>query len=241
MTLTIDYHKNLNALNTVDKTYQPQLLFNDYKQGMKLSHELVQQLNSCDSFELSIAFISMSGLATIKQTLLDLEEKNIPGKIITSTYLGFNEPRTFQELLKFKNLDVRIYDDEKAGFHPKGYIFKKENTFNIIVGSSNLTQSALSINQEWNLKFSSTNNTNIVEQIKKEFNQQWENSISLTNDWIEEYKKNYVKPIKSVTNIIKKEIKPNKMQRAALDSLKSIRNENKNKALLISATGTGKI
>mgnify|MGYP000403041401 FL=1 len=240
MTLTIDYHKNLNALNTVDKTYQPQLLFNDYKQGMKLSHELVQQLNSCDSFELSIAFISMSGLATIKQTLLDLEEKNIPGKIITSTYLGFNEPRTFQELLKFKNLDVRIYDDEKAGFHPKGYIFKKENTFNIIVGSSNLTQSALSINQEWNLKFSSTNNTNIVEQIKKEFNQQWENSISLTNDWIEEYKKNYVKPIKSVTNIIKKEIKPNKMQRAALDSLKSIRNENKNKALLISATGTGK-
>ena len=44
MTLTIDYHKNLNALNTVDKTYQPQLLFNDYKQGMKLSHELVQQL-----------------------------------------------------------------------------------------------------------------------------------------------------------------------------------------------------
>ena len=106
--------------------YQPQLLFNDYKQGMKLSHELVQQLNSCDSFELSIAFISMSGLATIKQTLLDLEEKNIPGKIITSTYLGFNEPRTFQELLKFKNLDVRIYDDEKAGFHPKGYIFKKE-------------------------------------------------------------------------------------------------------------------
>lgn len=65
-----------------------------------------------------------------------------------------------------------------------------------------------------------------------------ENSISLTNDWIEEYK-NYVKPIKSVTNIIKRN-KPNKMQRAALDSLKSIRNENKNKALLISATGTGK-
>ena len=51
MTLTIDYHKNLNALNTVDKTYQPQLLFNDYKQGMKLSHELGQQLNSCDTFE----------------------------------------------------------------------------------------------------------------------------------------------------------------------------------------------
>ena len=84
-------------------------------------------------FELSIAFISMSGLATIKQTLLDLEEKNIPGKIITSTYLGFNEPRTFQELLKFKNLDVRIYDDEKAGFHPKGYIFKKGKYFLILL------------------------------------------------------------------------------------------------------------
>ena len=108
MTLTLQPNINLHTLNTVNQTYQPQLLFNDYKQGMKLSYEIIQQLNSCDSFQLSIAFISLSGLATLKQTLLDLQNKNISGKIITSTYLGFNEPKVFKELLKFNNLEIRI-------------------------------------------------------------------------------------------------------------------------------------
>ena len=115
MTLTLQPNINLHTLNTVNQTYQPQLLFNDYKQGMKLSYEIIQQLNSCDSFQLSIAFISLSGLATLKQTLLDLQNKNISGKIITSTYLGFNEPKVFKELLKFNNLEIRIYDDMKKG------------------------------------------------------------------------------------------------------------------------------
>ena len=190
--------------------------------------------------QLSIAFISLSGLATLKQTLLDLQNKNISGKIITSTYLGFNEPKVFKELLKFNNLEIRIYDDPKIGFHPKGYIFKKNNTYNIIIGSSNLTQNALSINQEWNLKLSSTHNSNISKQVLKEFNQQWQNSFPLTNQWINDYSKTYAKPKNKTQLKTNPKIKPNKMQIAALNALKSIRNENKNKALLISATGTGK-
>ena len=240
MTLTLQPNINLHTLNTVNQTYQPQLLFNDYKQGMKLSYEIIQQLNSCDSFQLSIAFISLSGLATLKQTLLDLQNKNISGKIITSTYLGFNEPKVFKELLKFNNLEIRIYDDPKIGFHPKGYIFKKNDTYNIIIGSSNLTQNALSINQEWNLKLSSTYNNDISKQVLKEFNQQWQNSFPLTNQWINEYSKTYTKQKTETQLRINTKIKPNKMQIAALNALKSIRNENKNKALLISATGTGK-
>ena len=240
MTLTLQPNINLHTLNTVNQTYQPQLLFNDYKQGMKLSYEIIQQLNSCDSFQLSIAFISLSGLATLKQTLLDLQNKNISGKIITSTYLGFNEPKVFKELLKFNNLEIRIYDDPKIGFHPKGYIFKKNDTYNIIIGSSNLTQNALSINQEWNLKLSSTYNNDISKQVLKEFHQQWQNSFPLTNQWINEYSKTYTKQKTETQLRINTKIKPNKMQIAALNALKSIRNENKNKALLISATGTGK-
>ena len=240
MTLTLQPNINLHTLNTVNQTYQPQLLFNDYKQGMKLSYEIIQQLNSCDSFQLSIAFISLSGLATLKQTLLDLQNKNISGKIITSTYLGFNEPKVFKELLKFNNLEIRIYDDPKIGFHPKGYIFKKNDTYNIIIGSSNLTQNALSINQEWNLKLSSTYNSDISKQVLKEFNQQWQNSFPLTNQWINEYSKTYTKQKNKIQLKTNTKIKPNKMQIAALNALKSIRNENKNKALLISATGTGK-
>lgn len=229
-----------NDLSIIDTACQPQLLFNDYQQGRKLSHEIISQLNSCDSFQLSIAFISLSGLATIKQTLLELENKNIHGKIITSTYLGFNEPRVFKELLKFKNLEIRIYDHPNIGFHPKGYIFKKDIAYEIIVGSSNLTQNALSTNQEWNLKITSISNSELTKQILNEFNLQWQNSILLTPQWINEYEKTYIKPVLKDKQKPILDIKPNKMQIAALQSLQSLRNENKNKALLISATGTGK-
>lgn len=47
---------------------------------------------------------------------------------------------------------------EKAaeGFHTKGYIFKKEEIYRIIIGSSNMTSAALTSNREWNTKVVST-------------------------------------------------------------------------------------
>ena len=80
--------------------------------------------------------------------MINLKDRGIRGKIITSTYLGFNHPNVFKELLMFDNIEVRIFEDEEIDFHPKGYIFKHDTNFDIIVGSSNLTQSALSTNQE---------------------------------------------------------------------------------------------
>ena len=128
----------------------------------------------------------------------------------------------------------------KLVFIQKVIFSKKNDTYNIIIGSSNLTQNALSINQEWNLKLSSTYNNDISKQVLKEFHQQWQNSFPLTNQWINEYSKTYTKQKTETQLKTNTKIKPNKMQIAALNALKSIRNENKNKALLISATGTGK-
>ena len=221
------------------KEYKPKLLYNDYKENMKLSYEINQLLRECSSFDISVAFISQSGLATLKQTLLELKKKNIKGRIVTSTYLGFNQPKVFEELLKYSNIEVRIYTGEK-GFHPKGYIFKKQEYIQTIIGSSNLTQTALSENQEWNMFFTSTYDGEVIEQITHEFDKQWNMSIPLTTQWIEEYKKDYVKPLYQKHINKNKEIKPNLMQKNALKSLSSIRNEHKDKALLISATGTGK-
>ena len=220
------------------KAYQPKLLFNDYKEHMKLSYELNNLLRECDTFYFSIAFINQSGLAVLKQTLIELRKIHKKGKIITSTYLGFNAPEIFEELLKYPNIEVRIYESDK-GFHPKGYIFKKGDMYKAIIGSSNITQSALSENQEWNLMFTSTNHGEVIFQIQKEFEKQWESSIPLTQQWIRSYKQSYIKPITHTIHH-QKEIKPNYMQQNALASLKSLRHNGKDKALLISATGTGK-
>ena len=221
------------------KELQPKLLYNDYKENVKFSNELEDLLKECDTFDLSVAFIAKSGLAALRQTLHELRDKNKKGRIITSTYLGFNAPKMFEDLLKYPNLEIRIFDSEK-GFHPKGYIFKKDDYYKVIIGSSNLTQSALSENQEWNLFFTSSHHGEVIEQIQREFDKQWQSSIPLTKRWIDEYKKEYVKPIYYKRQTHNKKIKPNIMQQNALASLSSLRDQGKDKALLISATGTGK-
>lgn len=218
--------------------FQPRLIYNNYKEHIKVSHELELLFKSCDSFELSIAFIADSGLAALKECFDYLRDHHIPGKIITSTYLGFNAPSMFKKLLKYNNIEIKIF--EGKGFHPKGYIFHKDNQTDIMIGSSNLTQSALAENQEWNLFFSSNTQKDIVLKVEEEFDKQWKQSISLTKEWIEEYQKVYVKPQKHKTINVSKEIKPNYMQKNALESLDNLRKNNKDKSLLISATGTGK-
>lgn len=218
--------------------FQPRLIYNNYKEHIKVSHELELLFKSCDSFELSVAFIADSGLAALKECFDYLRDHHIPGKIITSTYLGFNAPSMFKKILKYNNIEIKIF--EGKGFHPKGYIFHKDKQTDIMIGSSNLTQSALAVNQEWNLFFSSDVQKDIVLKVEEEFDKQWKQSISLTEEWIEEYQKVYVKPVRHETIKISKEIKPNYMQKNALESLDNLRNNNKDKALLISATGTGK-
>lgn len=238
MISTLQSNTELLTYNSINKN-QPRLLLNDYKQGIKVSHELITQLNICDTFYFSVAFINKSGLAVLKQTLIDLKNRGIKGKIITSTYLGFNHPNVFKELLMFDNIEVRIFKNEQIGFHPKGYIFKNHNSYKIIIGSSNLTQSALSINQEWNIIINASSNNDFVEEINNEFKMQWKHSIPLTIEWINEYEKTYI-PKTIPINHKHQNIQPNIMQQEALASLTALRNEKKNKALLISATGTGK-
>ena len=223
-----------------NKDLRPKLFFNDYKRRMNLAFEITKRLKECDYFEFSVAFISESGLAVLKQILLNLKEKGIKGRIITSTYLGFNAPKMFKQLLSFTNIEVRIFEQEHCGFHPKGFIFHTGDHRDIIVGSSNLTQTALESNQEWDLFFTSHENGELASQVSNEFDIQWELSTPLTNEWIESYKETYVKPVRPASVQNSKIIKPNKMQEEALKSLKNLRDNNKDKALLISATGTGK-
>ena len=223
-----------------NKDLRPKLFFNDYKRRMNLAFEITKRLKECDYFEFSVAFISESGLAVLKQILLNLKDKGVKGRIITSTYLGFNDPKMFKQLLSFTNIEVRIFEQEHCGFHPKGFIFHKGEHRDIIVGSSNLTQTALESNQEWDLFFTSHENGELAAQVSDEFNIQWDLSTPLTNEWIDNYKETYVKPVRSTPVQSSKTIQPNKMQEEALKSLKNLRDNNKDKALLISATGTGK-
>ena len=224
---------------------QPQIIYNDYNSGSNLLVELLQELQTCKRFYFAIAFITQSGLICLKECLKCLQEKNITGDILTTDYLYFNHPKALQELQQYPNLNIRIYT--KENFHIKGYIFEQNDYYTLIVGSNNLTQTALKANKEWSLKINSLANGALIHNILSQFQQMWQEAIPLTDIWLKQYTDKYhsLQKLKrqfatAQENISTNDIAPNKMQQEALKALEKLQQDNKHKALLISATGTGK-
>jgi len=83
----------------------------------------------------------------------ELQQRNVKGQILTTTYEDFTTPEVLQKIHSFKNIELKVYvpKSEKDGFHTKGYLFQQNEQWTIIIGSSNITQRALKTNQEWNL------------------------------------------------------------------------------------------
>ena len=110
--------------------YKPQLVYNDYKNGQKVFSAVENELRKCDSFSISVAFITRSGITPLLQTLKELEERNIPGRILTTDYLAFSDPKALDTLAGLSNIQLRMYKTGNAGngFHTKGYIFQEKCT-----------------------------------------------------------------------------------------------------------------
>ena len=138
--------------------YRPEFITNDYKKGKKILASIEQELSNCDEFCISVAFITQNGITPLLQTLSELEKRNVPGKILTTDYLMFSEPCALEKLVSLKNIELKMFciDAGGGGFHTKGYIFRKEEIYRIIVGSANMTLSAITKNREWNMKIVST-------------------------------------------------------------------------------------
>lgn len=221
--------------------YQHRLLSNNEE---KIISVIRKEFEECDEFIISAAFITEGGIALILEQLRVLEERGIKGKILTGDYLNFTQPKALKRLLKYKNIELKILSNEK--FHAKGYFFRKNNLWTMIVGSSNLTQTALTVNFEWNLKINSYENGKIAEEILNNFYSIFNKLPETDMETIENYEKIY-KLAKEYEKIQRKkqkvfeerEITPNIMQEQALRNLEELR-KSADRGLLISATGTGK-
>jgi superfamily II DNA or RNA helicase len=161
----------------------------------------------------------------------------------------FNSPEVFRRLFKLTadsdgRIESYVYNGKTLNqnqYHPKSYYFEHDNYDTIIVGSSNFTDNALHRNYEWNLRLSSLNNGRIVSDIRNELNRQIQAAEQLTEKWISKYDQDFreFNPIEE-RKLHERKIAPNFMQREALEELMKLRSRHQTKALLISATGTGK-
>ncbi|MEE3443329.1 MAG: DUF3427 domain-containing protein [Methanobrevibacter sp.] len=226
---------------------------------------LDNELSKCEKFIISVAFISRSGLAPLKQTLLELEKKKIPGKILTTDYLTFTEPSALKALSKYSNVELKLFHCEKnvKGFHTKGYLFFRDKIVSVTIGSSNLTGNALAVNKEWNTCYSVEEDESLCRSVVEDFNELWNspNTIKVTEEFLESYNLLYQQQkqinakiqrarieeqkgqVLQDSHVVSTEqilLQPNSMQLEFVQKLNEIRKMGNHRALLISATGTGK-
>ena len=241
----------INKTVASNLAYRPQFVSNNYKEGKKVLSSIEDELLACDQFQISVAFITLGGITPLLQTLRELEAKGIKGKILTTNYLNFSEPKALEKLNAFSNITLKMYDVDAAGegFHTKGYIFKKDEIYRIIMGSSNMTKTALTTNREWNTRIISTEKGEVAQEIIEEFNVLWNSRYALDyEDFYERYRERYqiikkqreIARSEEIPSLEKYRLIPNLMQVKFITNLRKILKDGQNRALLISATGTGK-
>ncbi|MBS3178199.1 MULTISPECIES: DUF3427 domain-containing protein [unclassified Pseudoclavibacter] len=239
---------------TSPRVRSPRIVWNAHENTML--RLLKHQLSESDEFTFSVAFVTARAIAMLKQAFVDFRGR---GLIVTSDYLSFNAPDAFQELLGLGDLGVETRIHNASAFHPKGYIFQRDDHVTSIFGSSNLTEKALVSNHEWNLQVSANRGSNLAEQLDTLVTEEVQRSEPLTQAWIDEYTVGYQRR-KSFEVLARKlaavdrqntptdtshdspaaTVTPNSMQIEALEALHDLRVSGQTKGLIVSATGTGK-
>lgn len=210
--------------------------------------EIKNELRSSEKFFFAVSFIKHSGLQLLLKELTELEEKGVEGEILTSTYMNITEPKALSKLLSFKNIKVKLYKGKGESFHTKAYFFQRKNNLSsLVLGSSNLSHEALCNGREWNIRISEKLEHNLYKNAFDEFENLWNSSetIDLDKELIEKYENHFEKNKNSDFKNFweekeEKTIKPNRIQEKILSNLNKMRQEGKDKAIVISATGTGK-
>lgn len=266
------------------RRHHPQLVIN--RDSNTMLRAIRDELRHSESFVFSVAFVSPRAVALLKQDLVEFAGR---GLIVTSDYLGFNSPRAFAELLALKRLGIDVRLHTAAAYHPKGYLFGHGDRVTAVLGSSNLTESALVSNYEWNLKVTASVGSDLARQFQEIVDDQYSESIVLEPSWVEAYASAYVPPTSQSPRPIRVDLaptidahwplasspviedfhrhrrpmhpprdvdaalsregdpdpsvptlEPNAMQREALASIAALRAQGERRAMVISATGTGK-
>lgn len=213
-------------------------------------NRIKNNLKKCKSFSFSVSFIKKTGLFLLEREIEEALERGVNGRLITSTYQNFTDIGSLEQFYTWQkeynnfecHLDYECFGEN--GFHTKGYLFEYDDSLEFIVGSSNITRFALLKNVEWNVSLISKDNLDSYNDALIEFELLWNKTLELDTKLIEKYRLQLDYAIEKwdmdYVNAIDEKINPNSMQRKALKELRRYRDAGVKKALIISATGSGK-
>ena len=131
-------------------------------------------ITKANNINIAVAFL------TDTDVLENLSKQGCKVRIVVR--LGFpTSPNALASLLKITNIEARFFSDRS--FHPKLYIFGSSGA---LVGSANLTHSAMTTNQEIMVHIDAEDN--IFTELVDLFSEYWEEAKVLTQQTVEDYK-----------------------------------------------------